>query len=533
MHTKQLVGALLLLTLLTLSSLPLVHTAGGNFHLVTVYWGDGRPAEASPGGTETLSIVLRYELDYAFTGLVAALQVPDGFAAVGGGDTITLPYPTPIASGTVITLTFPVFLTEDCAIGNHTATLTLEYKRSRYVTSKDTLDIPVEVTGRPTVRLTPREDAVYEGKQTIWIEAMNTGDAVAHTIELEAAAAAGVAIKFPASAALGALDPDASVHTPVEIIVPPGARGTLLPVPIDVSYVGPRNVLYHHTEKLLVLVKSAPSPPLTPTLTPTELTIGARTPVTVTLTNEGNHPLANLALTLSPDATVKILSDQTLFHYESLPPASSVSVTLEIYVPTATVVPTASLTLQVTYFDDAVWLERSERYTLNFLLRGLIDISLTDRVVIPAEPRVGNPFSATITVTNVGTSTAYAASAAPDLANLPLKTFGPASVYIGNIDLNLPTTFTINLLLDNTTATEILLPVTLTYMDNLRQPYTIVFTIPVTIAPPVDESSGTAQGPPSLPFRGTLLLIGVTAIGAVSVIVLWRRRRSRGEQLPQ
>ncbi len=280
-------------------------------------------------------------------------------------------------------------------------------------------------------------------------------------------------------------------------------------------------------------VKSAPSPPLTPTLTSTELTIGARTSVTVTLTNGGSHPLSNLALALSPDATIKILSDQTLFHYESLPPASSIPVTLEIYVPATTVVPTASLTLQVTYFDDTIWLERSERYTLNFLLRGLIDISLTDRVVIPAEPRVGNPFSATITVTNVGTSTAYAASATPDLANLPLKTFGPTSVYIGNIDLNLPTTFTINLLLDNTTASEILLPVTLTYMDNLRQPYTIVFTIPVTIAPPTDESSETSQGSPSLPFRGTLIVVGLTAIIAVSAVVLWRRRRSRGEQLPQ
>lgn len=533
MHGKHPVSALVLLALLTLSSLPLVHAVGGNFHLVTVYWGDDQPVEASPGNAETLSIVLRYELDYAFTGLLAALQVPDGFEAVGGGNTITVPYTAPIASGTVITLKFPVFLMEDCAVGNYTAILTLEYKRSRYVTSKDTLDIAIEVTGHPTIRLTPTEDVVYEGKQTIWIEATNTGDAVAHAIELKAAAATGVAIEFPASTALGALDPGASIQTPLEIIVPPGTRGTILPVTIDVSYVGPCNVVYHHTEKLLVLAKSAPSQPLTPTLTPNELTIGAHTQVTVTLTNGGSHSLSNLDLTLTPDATLKILSDQTLFHYESLPPTNSIPVTLEIYVPATTVAPTASLTLQVTYFDDAVWLERSEHYTLNFLLRGLIDVSMTDRVVIPAEPRVGNPFSATITVTNVGTSTAYAASASPDLTNLPLRTFGPASVYIGNIDLNLPTTFTINLLLDNTTASEILLPVTLTYMDNLRKPYTIIFTIPVTIAPAADESSGTSQGSTGLPFRGTLISVGLVAIVAISAVVLWRRRRSRGEQLPQ
>jgi hypothetical protein len=533
MHGKQYLVVIMMLSLLALSSLQFVHADGGNFHLITVYWGDSQQAEASPGTTETLTVVLRYELDYAFTGLSADLQVPEGFEAVGGGNTVTVPYTGPISSGSIIVLKFPVYLSEDCVLGSHTAVLTLEYKRSRYVNSVDTLDIAVEVTGQPEVRLSALEDTVYEGKQTIWIEVTNTGDAVAHAIEMEDAVASGVSTEFPAATALGDLDPGTNVQTPLELIVPQGARGTVIPVTIDVSYFGPSNIFYRRTEKLHLLVKSTPGRPLTPTLAPNELTIGARTQVTITLTNAGSHPVSNLDLTLSPDATVKILSDQTLYHYESLPPTDSIPVPLEIYVPATTLSPTASISLQVTYFDEAVWLERSERYTLNFLLRGLIDISLTDQVVIPTEPRVGSPFSATITVTNIGTSVAYAAAALPELENLPLKTFGPKSVYIGNIDLNLPTTFTINLQLDNTTDAEILLPVTLTYMDNLRKPYAVVFTIPVTIAPEANGSSGTAPGPPISPFRGTLILGGLAAIAAISIVVLWRRKRSRGEQWPR
>jgi len=204
-------------------------------------------------------------------------------------------------------------------------------------------------------------------------------------------------------------------------------------------------------------------------------------------------------------------------------------VSLEIYVPSNTLSPTASINLYATYFDEKVWLEQSESYALNFLLRGLIDISLTDQVVIPSEPRIGSPFSATITITNIGTSTAYAASASPELENLPIKTFGPKSVYIGDIKLNLPITFTINLQLENTTEHEIIIPVTLTYMDNLRKTYETIFNIPVSISNETNASPGTPQDTPRPPFRSALLIGGLVTISAVVIIVLWRRKRNRGE----
>jgi hypothetical protein len=529
MNVKLHLGLILVITMITLSHFHLVGAVGGNFQLVTVYWGDNQQAEASPGSLETLTVILRYELDYPFNSLLADLQFPEGFEAVGGGDTVTAHYTGPLSSGSIIALQFPVYLSENLTKGSHTAVLTLEYKRSKYVNSIETLEIIFDVTGKPDLKLSSQEDTISEGKQTIWIEFENEGDAIAKNIEIGDAVASGVSLELIAPSTLGDLESGNSVQASLELIVPQGTRGTVLPVTIDVSYFGPSNVFYRSSETLQLLVKSTPSLPLRPTLAPNELTVGVHTQVNITLTNAGNHTLSNFDLTLSPDNNLKIMSDQTLYHYDSMSPTGSIQVSLEIYVPSNTLSPTASINLFATYFDEAVWLEQSDSYTLNFLLRGLIDISLTDQVVIPSEPRVGSPFSATITVTNIGTSTAYAASASPELENLPLKTFGPKSVYIGNIDLNLPTTFTINLQLDNTTDPEILLPVTLTYMDNLRKPYAIVFTIPVTLAPETNESSGTTPGPLLPPFRGTLILVGLAAIAAVSIVVLWRRKRSRGD----
>ncbi|MHA2428963.1 MAG: COG1361 S-layer family protein [Candidatus Hermodarchaeia archaeon] len=529
MNVKLQLGLILLITMITLSNLHLVGAVGGNFQLINVYWGDSQQAEASPGNLETLTIVLRYELDYAFNSLLAELQFPEGFEAVGGGETVITHYTGPISSGSIIILQFPVYLSENLTKGSHTAVLTLEYKRSKYVNSIETLEIIFEVTGTPDLRLSSQEDNVYEGKQTIWIEFTNQGDAVAHTIEIGDAVASGVSLEVMTPLSLGDLEPGNSAVAPLEIIVPQGTRGNIISVTIDVSYFGPSNVLYRSSEKLQLLVKSTPSLPLSPKLAPNELTIGEHNQVNITLTNAGNHTLSNVELTLSPDNNLKIVSDQTMFQYDNMSPTGSIQVSLEIYVPSNTLSPTASINMYVTYFDEKVWLEQSENYALNFLLRGLIDISLTDQVVIPSELRIGSPFSATITITNIGTSTAFAASASPELENLPLKTFGPKSVYIGDIKLNLPTTFTINLQLENTTEHEITIPVTLTYMDNLRKTYETIFNIPVSISQETNDSPGAPQDAPKPPFRGALLVVGLVAISAVVIIVFWRRERSRGE----
>jgi hypothetical protein len=529
MKMKLYFGLILLISIIALSNIQLVRAAWGNFRLINVYWGDNQQSEASPGNLETLTVVLRYELDYTFNGLLADLQFPEGFEAVGGGETVTVHYTGPISSGSIIPLEFPVYLSEDLAFGSHTAVLNLDYKRSRYVNSIEVFEIVFEVTGKPDLRLSSQEDNIYEGKQTIWIEFENEGDAVAHYIEIVDAVASGVSMEFVDSLSLGDLEPGNSVVAPLEIIVPQGTRGNIIQVTIDVSYFGPSNVFYRSSEKLQLLVKSTPSLPLSPKLAPNELTIGEHNQVNITLTNAGNHTLSNVKLTLSPDTNLKIVSDQTIFHNDSISPTGSIQVSLEIYVPSNTLSPTASINLYATYFDEEVWLEQSESYALNFLLRGLIDISLTDQVVIPSEPRIGSPFSATITITNIGTSTAFAASASPELENLPLKTFGPKSVYIGDIKLNLPTTFTINLKLENTTEHEITIPVTLTYMDNLRKTYETIFNIPVSISQETNESPGASQDTPEPPFRGALLIGGLVAISVVVIIVFWRRKRSRGE----
>jgi len=315
----------------------------------------------------------------------------------------------------------------------------------------------------------------------------------------------------------------------LSLFIPTGLSGKIVSLTVEGSYLGPTNVAYLFSETLKLPVKpSSLRLPLRLTLDPRELTIGKNSKVYIDLMNAGSHNLSDIRLTLTPDNILKIFGP-TILYIDRLASEENVRVETEVYVPATTAAPTASLTLTVTYFDEDLWTSRSETYRLSILLRGFIVLSLTDVAVIPSTPSPGGPFSITITVTNIGTSTAYATYAMPVIEGLPLSTFGPKSVYIGNIEVNLPTTFTINLQLGNTTEKNITLPITLSYMDNLRTAHNVTFNIPIEIAP----RTGIQQpvGPQrrveilGLPIVRIVFISVLIIIAAVALFIIVMRRR--------
>jgi len=254
------------------------------------------------------------------------------------------------------------------------------------------------------------------------------------------------------------------------------------------------------------------------------LTIGRRSRIRIRLENTGGHSLSEIKMSLSPEGALKIFG-LTSFYIEKLPPGESRLIETEVYVPLVAS-QTASLKVAVTYLDDDLWISRSETHHLSVLLRGFIDISLTDTAVIPSAPTPGSPFSITITITNIGTSTAYAAYAIPDLRGLPLRSFGPRSVYVGNIETNLPTTITINLQLENTTQRRIVLPVIIRYLDNLRTPHNVTFNIPINVAPLRKSEIHTSKPRKTGMSIQDPILLGIIAIiiAVVAVIAIALKR---------
>ena len=501
-----------------------------HFRLIKAYWGTDQLVEVSPGDVATLSVVLRYEKGWTFRNLKAVLSLPEGFEAVGGDSKSIAYYAGAISIGSVLKLEFPVFISPNVEKGSYKAKLRLEYYISKYVVPEEEVEVTFEVTGKPSIEVYAINNGLREGKQETWVILSNRGDAAAHNLEIKEAYSSTASVELRNATYIGDLKPGDNVAVSLSLFVPTGLSGKIVSLTVEGSYLGPTNVVYPFSETIKLPVKpSSLVLPLRLTLDTRELTIGKNSKMYVDLMNIGAHNLSDIRITLTPDNILKIFGPTKLY-VDRLDPEENIRVETEVYVSATTAAPTASLTLTVTYFDEDLWTSQSETYKMSVLLRGFIDISLTDVAVIPSKPTPGGPFSITITVTNIGTSTAYATYAMPVIEGLPLSTFGPKSVYIGNIEVNLPTTFTINLQLGNTTETKITLPVTLSYMDNLRAAHNVTFNIPIDIGPRTGIQQSSVRSQRGLEILGlgmeSILTIGILAIIAAVVlyIIVVRRR---------
>ena len=518
-----LISAILILAAFTK---PALTGEAEHFTVIDVYWGVDQQIEVSAGDVATLTILVRCESNLNARSLEANLSLPEGFEAVGGGDNATTYYAGPLLAGSLIKLEFPIFITPQVERGNYTATLSLRSFLSKYATLEEEVDIQIEVTGKPVLELETVREGLHEGRQEYTIRLSNEGDAVAKNVEVLKVYSASMTAELITPKSLGDLEPGESASISISIFVPMGMKGRIAPLLIEVGCLGPKNVAHLFSETLQLPVK--PSDlilPLRLELTPRELSIGKSGRVYIDLTNNGGSVLSEIRLTLTPDGIIKIFGP-TVLYIERLSPGETRRVETEVYIPSMVTAPTASIATTVTYFDEGLWTSRSETLKFSLLLRGFIEISLTDAVVIPSTPRPGSPFSITITVTNVGTSAAYAAYATPSLEGLPLKTFGPKSTFIGNIDINLPTTFTVNLQLENTTQRRIILPVILTYMDNLRSLHNVTFNIPINIASQIATPTQKPEEYVGLWTGGLIIIVAAAIIvAAVIIIKVWRRRR--------
>ncbi len=290
-------------------------------------------------------------------------------------------------------------------------------------------------------------------------------------------------------------------------------------------------VLSENQKTNLFLKAVVQMPVLVAVVEPEELTIGKTTNVSVKITNTGNHGLSQVKIDLSSDAFVKTFGSTT-FQIEKLDPEESKLIHTKFYVPSTATSATTTLSMASTYFDKALGVVLSESQKLNLLLRGFIDISLTDMAVIPSTPPPGTSFSISITITNIGTSTAYATYAIPLIGKLPLKTFGPKSVYIGNVEINQPTTFTLNLQMDSTNEKTITLPIALSYIDNLRSQYNMTITASITVGTtqPTTQSQTQQRGFEifGIPIITLVAIVGIST-AAIAVFVIVRRRKRRRE----
>jgi len=178
---------------------------------------------------------------------------------------------------------------------------------------------------------------------------------------------------------------------------------------------------------------------------------------------------------------------------------------------------TASTVLQanIRYYDSQNNLKQEIR-NIGLLSQGLIDLQMVDYSILPEKPTIGQIFSVTVTLTNIGTIVSSAVTATPHPPS-DFKMFGSNSIFIGDMQVNTPTTFTLSILIsDSTKPGRYHVPIELTYFDNLRNQYSVTRNITVDVY----EKSSTQTSTRALTPEPSTFTITTYVITGVTMLVL-------------
>ena len=436
-----------------------------------------------------------------------------------------------LAPGETRVIEVPVAVPD--APGIHQLSLRVSYLDSYGGEHSYSVELVVAVVQRVpklTIRAEPQE-LRSPSVSTVMLRVVNEGGVPIKgvVLRIQPSDVLGVANSTPIS--IGDLEPGRAAEIPVTLYVPRVSEVRISRLTVVATYLDPLGGEHSDTRYIYLRILP-PEPTVGISVKPlvNELTIGKASRLCIEVRNNGTHTLKGLSIDVEPSQVGVVLGTPRFF-IDVLRGGEAKRLCLEVYVPANVGASTMRVTVSGSYLDEDLGATQSFTDRFSVLLRGHIELSLVDFAVIPEKPSPGQPFSITITVTNVGTSTAYAAYAVPKLEGLPLRVFGPRSTFIGNIEVNAPTTFTINLLLMNTSQRRLVLPVTVMYMDNLRTLHSKTFNIPIELAPP--SRGGKLSG--SIPRRAAgsegfsaqlVIAVGVAvAVAAVAGTVYIYRRR--------
>jgi uncharacterized membrane protein len=390
----------LILVASTLTVKPTKCYDSNSFRLIETYWGTSQKEEVSPGDVATLTVILRYEPRGSIRNLEAYLFLPDGFEPVGGGDTVNVYYSGTVSEGSLMTLELPIFITHDVEKGIHTANLSLYYS-GWYTEPGDELQIPLEVTGKPTIDINVLNDSLNEGEQTVSVRLSNYGDAAAKNLKIEVASSI-TSTELAGVIFIGNLEFGESVIVPLSLFVKTSDIGKTLSLAIDASYLGPKNILYQASETAQLSLEEVEETGVTITTKYLEVTVEAGNAVQypTTITNVGDiDQQLSLYVETPTDWKGVFLSDTLEVSKLYLEAKQSESLVVKITPPKTVATGIYTIPVQVLAEDGTVYAEMELKTTIV----GSYSLGIESSTLLTSIT-AGGSTSFTVKVTNTGQS---------------------------------------------------------------------------------------------------------------------------------
>lgn len=270
--------------------------------------------------------------------------------------------------------------------------------------------------------------------------------------------------------------------------------------------------------------ESCPSQ-LSVAISPKVLISGKIENVSFTLSNGGSTAIRDVSFkaSLSPQQG-QILSSQPVL-VSSIGPYESSTINETLFINSTS--ETFPINVSLSFYNGTRLDQISDSVAV--LSSGIINLTASSVTLSPTAPSSGGIFSISFVLTNLGTTGASAVTATALPPN-GITAFGSNSVFIGSIGINTQTPVTLTLSsAASTKSGSYVVPIQITYLNNLRQQITTTLKVPVQLGVSAYNSIG-GRGVVVTGANGTTtykrssgnggIILAILAIAVVALIIL-------------
>ncbi|MGQ9782177.1 MAG: COG1361 S-layer family protein [Nitrososphaeria archaeon] len=314
---------------------------------------------------------------------------------------------------------------------------------------------------------------------------------------------------------LGTLPPEQKTQFPITLY-PPSTSSDSATLSLTITYTDESQTAKSEVRTLSFLLnKISELSPISIKVQPSTLVAGKENNLTIIISNIGTVLLRSVSVSYSFQGGQFTWLQPDISQINQLSPGQSFVVNARVFDPPTSIASTV-LQANIKYYDAQNNLKQEAR-NIGLLSQGLIDLQMVDFSILPEKPLIGQVFSVTVTLTNIGTIVSSAVIATPHLPP-GFKMFGSNSIFVGDMQVNTPTTFTLSILISETTNPGTYqVPVELTYFDNLRNQLSVIRNITVDVH---EKSTSTQTSSiPLTPESGILSIATYLILGTVMLVL--------------
>ena len=509
------------------------HTALTDFYVTGVSWSSNssRNFAAGPGENDLpLQVRLYNPNNCELVGVLAKVPLTSQFTTINGSST-AYDYIGNVQPYSFFSAVLYLDIPNSTAVGptdGYYEPLDLYWN---YTNSSDsyyystTFYVPVRGSTGFTVNAT-NHGLVAGSVNNLTISIHNTGSGYAYDIKPSIASSSSLNPVGQANE-IQSLAPNATAYSTIPIYVSPSAAGQAVSASLSIPYSDAygNNQTFQSVLDLYGVSQASQISVVSPQ---EDVEIGIPQNTTIRVSNTGDTPITNVTVQLTPESPLTIIGSDGYFSFPYIPAHSNASMPVNLYVTSSTGT-VATMSMLINYVLDGQ--AESSTRSLTFLTPGDINITETSTTLLPTEPVPGGIFSLTGTLLNSGTASASALSILASSVK-GISVLGANSTFIGTVGVDSPTSFTVSFEASPALkAGRYIIPLNITYLNNLNQKQSKVLEIPINIGAASTNSTFVKGGVNSSAYAkyaragkssDTLLAILVAAvvvIVAASIVV--------------